>query len=55
MCIPVLICLGCLNQKKYKKEYYPGTNRLKSEGYYLNNKPIDTIKRYSKEYNTPHF
>src|SRR6187402_367033 len=37
----------CNPNKKYKKLFYQGTNILKSEGYYRNDIPIDTIKNYS--------
>ena len=47
--VAVLASFNCKNARRFKQEYYPGTKVLKSEGYYIKNIPIDTIKRYSKE------
>ena len=47
--ISALTSFNCTNARRFKKEYYPGTNVLKSEGYYIKNIPIDTVKRYSKQ------
>jgi hypothetical protein len=40
--------LGCNGGKIYKKEYFPGTKNIKSEGYYLNGHPIGVMTYYSK-------
>lgn len=47
--VAALASFNCTNARRFKQEYYPGTNILKSEGYYIKNIPIDTIKSYSKQ------
>jgi antitoxin component YwqK of YwqJK toxin-antitoxin module len=44
----IIIFTNCSDHKVFKKEYYPGTRIVKSEGNYLNNHPIDIIKSYFK-------
>jgi len=36
----------CKNRKEFKQDFYNHSNKIKSEGYYLNGKPNDTLKRF---------
>jgi|GEM_PF-2848802 len=47
--LAALPSFNCTDGRRFKQEYYPGTNILRSEGYYIKNIPIDTIKSYSKQ------
>ena len=47
--VAALASFNCRKVRRFKQEYYPGTNVLKSEGYYIKGIPVDTIKSYSKQ------
>jgi MORN repeat variant len=42
----ILFVYGCKNNKTYKADFFPETKKIKSEGYYINGKPVDTFKTY---------
>ena len=42
------VVFGCNHGKLDRKEYFPGTKIIKSEGYYINNHPMGVMTYYSK-------
>jgi len=47
LCLAMTSCMliGCVEKREFKIEYYDSHSK-KSEGYYINNRPIDTLRTF---------